>query len=157
MTITEKEKINAAKEELESYLKLQDEIDAANRKSEEIRARATKTTSNFTGLPGGGETIPAAQDMVEQLEELAVETGKSVKALYEQGCRIMRRFQLVRNQTYRILLWEHYIEGKTYKAICMSAGRKGTLYYSYDRIRHMASKALLAYAAAMAEDKVDTP
>ncbi len=62
--------IAAARKELTQYHRLQCCVDDTNRKAEEIRQQATGITQNFTGLPGGGNSIPAAQRMVEQLEQL---------------------------------------------------------------------------------------
>ncbi len=142
--------IAAARKKLTQFRRLQCCVDDTNRKAEEIRQQATGITQNFTGLPGGGNSIPAAQRMVEQLEQLAREAELATKGMFEQSSKIIHRLQLVHNPTYRDLLWAHYINGMTLKKACMSCKQKN-LHYSYDWMRHLSTKALLAYGKVMKE------
>lgn len=152
--MTEKELLTAAKAELNEYRKLLDETKAYHNKVAEVRAFAQRTTRAFTGMPNGsGVVLPGAQVVVERLEHLAVEWEQAAKQMHEQTIRIIRTLQRVQNPVYRELLRLHYVEGKSLKAACTTADRSGKLHYSYDWVRHLHRKALIAYGKAMLQVK----
>ena len=151
--MTEKEWITAAKEDLMAYRKLLDEMKAYHHKVEEVHAFAQRTTRAITGMPGGGVVLPGAQVAAERLEALAQEWDDASKRMHGQTVRIIRTLQHVQNPVYRELLRLHYIEGKSLKAACTTADRSGKLHYSYDWVRHLHRKALIAYGKAMMQVK----
>lgn len=151
--MTEKELIASAKAELNTYRKLLDEIKAYHYKVEEVHAFAQRTTRAITGMPGGGVVLPGAQVAAERLEALAKEWEEAAKLMHGQTVRIIKTLQHVTNPVYRELLRLHYIEGKSLKAACTTADRSGKLHYSYDWVRHLHRKALIAYGKAMLQIK----
>ncbi len=137
--ITEKESTMTPKEYLQQYRDAVRKVSAAQDHLDELRAMATRITPNY-GAEGGGthQTGDKLGEAVARIIEAESRVSDELELLEATEREVIRTINDVQDGTLSTLLYERYINGKTWEqiAVCMN--------YSYRQITRMHGAALIA-------------
>lgn len=119
---------------------------AAQDHLDELRAMAERVTPNYGGSGGGthqtGDKLGA---VVARLVDAESRVNDELRRLVETEREVNDTIQNVRDGTLRALLYERYINDKTWEQIAVS------LNYTYRRVTQLHGKALNAVGQICAE------
>lgn len=128
-----------AKEYLQQYRNAVRKVSAAQDHLDELRAMATRITPNY-GAEGGGthQTGDKLGAAVARIMDAESRVSDELELLEATEREVIRTINDVQDGTLSTLLYERYINGKTWEqiAVCMN--------YSYRQITRMHGAALIA-------------
>ena len=128
-----------AKEYLQQYRDAVRSAEAAQSHLEELRAMATRITPKYGGEGGGThQTGDKLGDAVARILEAESRVSDQIELLEATEREVIRTISSVQDGTLSTLLYERYINGKTWEqiAVCMN--------YSYRQITRMHGAALIS-------------
>ena len=120
------------KDYLRSYKAADSEINDLLRQREAIMARLTRVTTSYSGMPGGGggDTMT---DGIARLIELEGEINDRIDALIALRREIEGCIRTVDSSAQRRVLRLRYIEGMSWKRICVEMAASPETYGATER------------------------
>lgn len=130
--------VQEARKELKSYRKLLDMRKKRNARVEELRSVLTRCSISKYGVVQGRDPYR----MEELIDKITVAERAYVEAVAETVGTletIERKVEQLDERHYRVL-WDKYIEGKTYELIAVQ------MHYGYDYVRFLENQGVDYYA-----------
>ena len=124
-----------AKEYLEQLLFLDREISSKIATIQSLKSLAEKCTATLSDMPKG-QTMKTKEDIIIKKVILEQKLDLNVDQLIDQKKEAMEKIEGMGEPLYKILLWERYINGKSWVRIAQN------LNYSNMQIHRLHSNAL---------------
>ena len=124
-----------AKEYLERLLFLDKEISSKIATIQSLKSLAEKCTATLSDMPKG-QSMKTKEDIIIKKVMLEQEMDLNVNQLFDHKKVAMRKIEGMDEPIYKILLWERYINGKSWVRIAQN------LNYSNMQIHRLHSSAL---------------
>lgn len=122
---------------LRSYRMLDREIQIKVDRLAYLRARSTKATPSWTGMPRAKSTSASQmEDLVIKIVQLENEVNADIDRLYARRQRIEADLEQMENPVYRILLEYRYINCLTWEEMTEQ------MHYSYQHLHRLHNAAL---------------
>ena len=121
---------------LSRYLNVQKEIWVKLQEIEQLKSLAEKVTPIYSFTPNGTSDGNRIEASIEKIEKVEKEVAEKINLLIEERKKIYDMVSSIQNPTYREVLIQRYILGKTWERIAVD------MCYSYMQIYRIHGKAI---------------
>ena len=131
--------VQEARKELKSYRKLLDMRKKKNMRIEELRTLLYRCPGSRYGTEIKSRNPYLREDLIDKIEKAEQSYVQSIAETVGTLETIERKVEQLDERHYRVL-WDKYIEGKTYELIAVQ------MHYGYDYVRFLENQGVDYYA-----------